>query len=288
MERVAIITDSCGDVTLESREEHDIFVFPLVVSGAGKEYKDGVTITAQKVYELQKTTVLKTASPAGEDVLEIFRQVKVKGYTHAVIVTLSSGLSGTYNAVRLMAEEQEELVIEVLDSRNGSIGYGAVVTILARLRDKGYSFEQLVESGKRLIENSFAYFSIDTLEHLERGGRIGKATAFVGTLLKIKPILSIEKEQGEIYVPAKVRGSKAVQGMLLQLIESQITKHPGQKFYIVIAQGGAPEAFEQLKEKLQRCYKTEALDILETHIGATLSTYLGSGMLGAGVIFDAE
>lgn len=160
-------------------------------------------------------------------------------------------------------------------------------TILARLRDEGYSFEQLVNKGKKLIENSFPYFSIDTLEHLERGGRIGKATAFIGTLLKIKPILSFEKEQGEIFVPAKVRGNKAVPGMLLQLVEQQIAEHPGQRFYIMVAHGGAPEAFVKLKNELQEHYP-QALDVLETQIGAALSTYLGSGLLGAGVVFDVE
>lgn len=287
MEKIAIITDSCGDVTLENKEKYDIFVMPMVVQNGEKEYKDGITISAKEVYELQKNTVLKTASPSGEDIVRTFRQVQEKGYTHAIIVTLASGLSGTYNAIRLLAEEQSELIIEVLDSKNGSIGYGAVVTVLARYRDKGLSFEQLINKGKQLIKNSFPYFSIDTLEHLERGGRIGKATAFVGTLLKIKPILSFEKEQGEIFVPAKVRGNKAVPGMLLQLVEEQIAKHVGEKYYIMVAHGGAPEEFVKLKNELLKRYP-QALDILETQIGAALSTYLGSGLLGAGVVFDVD
>ncbi len=287
MEKIAIITDSCGDVTPENREKHDIFVLPMVVQDGEKEYKDGITITAGEVYELQKTSVLKTASPMGEDVMETFRQVKEKGYTHAIVVTLASGLSGTFNAIRLLAQEQQELIVEVLDSKNGSIGYGAVATILARYRDAGQSFVQLVDKGKKLIENSFPFFSIDTLEHLERGGRIGKATAFVGTLLKIKPILSFEKEQGEIFVPAKVRGNKAVPGMLLQLVDRKLKEHPGEKYYIMVAHGGAPEEFGKLKKQLQEKYP-QARDLLEAQIGAALSTYLGSGLLGAGVVFAEE
>lgn len=287
MEKVAIITDSCGDVTVQDREKYDIFVVPMVVQDGEKEYKDGITISAQEVYELQKTKVLKTASPTGEDVLDTLEKVKEKGYTHAIIVTLASGLSGTYNSIRLLAQEQQELIVEVLDSKNGSIGYGVVASILARYRDAGQSFAQLVDKGKKLIENSFPFFSIDTLEHLERGGRIGKATAFVGTLLKIKPILSFEKEQGEIFVPAKVRGNKAVPEMLLQLVEGKLKEHPGEKYYIMVAHGGAPEAFEKLKKQLQEKY-TQAQGLLETQIGAALSTYLGSGLLGAGVVFVDE
>lgn len=285
MEKIAIITDSCADVTVEDRAKHDIFVLPMIVLNGEKEYKDGVTITAQDVYEQQKTAVLKTASPAGEDVLNTFRKVKEKGYTHAIIVALSSGLSGTFNSLRLLAMEEEGLQTEVLDSKSGSIGYGAVVTILARFRDAGLSFGDLLAKGKFLLENSFPFFSIDTLEHLERGGRIGKATAFVGGLLKIKPILAFDKEQGEIFVPAKVRGAKAVPGMLLQLVEKQLELHKRQKYYLICAHGGAPEEFEKLKEELVVRFP-DAVDCLDTTIGAALSTYLGKGLLGAGVIFD--
>lgn len=285
MEKIAIITDSCADVTQENREKYDIFVVPMVVINGDREYKDGITINAAEVYEQQKSEVLKTASPTGEDVLDTFSKIKEKGYTHAIFVTLASGLSGTFNSMRLLAMEEEELQVEVLDSKNGSIGYGSIVTVLAQYRDRGLSFAELLDKGRFLIENSFPFFSIDTLEHLERGGRIGKATAFVGGLLKIKPILSFDKEQGEIFVPAKVRGAKAVPGMLLQLVEAQLTKHPGQKYYLMVAHGGAPEEFVKLKAELLQRFP-DGIECLETTIGAALSTYLGKGLLGAGVIFD--
>lgn len=285
MEKIAIITDSCADVTAVDKEKYDIFVLPMVVQNGDKEYRDGITITAEEVYEQQKTAVLKTASPTGRDVQETFQKVKEKGYTHAIVILLASGLSGTYNSISLLAKDEENLTIEVMDSKNGSIGYGGVVTILARYRDQGMSFEALVNKARFLIENSFPYFSIDTLEHLEKGGRIGKATAFVGGLLKIKPILSFDKLQGEIFVPAKVRGAKGVPEMLLSLVKNQLDSHPGQKYYLVAAHGGAPEEFKKLKAELLKRYP-EALDCLETKIGAALSTYLGSGLLGAGVIFD--
>ncbi len=285
MEKIAIITDSCADVTPEAKEKHDIYVVPMVVQNGDAEYKDGITITAEDVYELQKNACLKTASPTGSDVLDTFARIKAAGYTHAIMITLASGLSGTFNAMRLLAMEEEDLQVEVLDSKSGSIGYGAVVTILARYRDRGLSFAELLDKGRFLIANSFPFFSIDTLEHLERGGRVGKATAFVGGLLKIKPILSFEKEQGEIFVPAKVRGAKAVPGMLLRLVEGELEKHPGQRFYLMVAHGGAPEEFVKLKaDVLERFPGAE--DCLETRIGAALSTYLGKGLLGAGVIFD--
>lgn len=103
-----------------------------------------------------------------------------------------------------------------------------------------------------IIQNTYVYFSIDTLEYLEKGGRIGKATAFVGSALKIKPILSFDKDNGTIYVPAKVRGNKKVKAQLIKLISKHIEENPERKFNIIVA---------------------------------ALSTYLGSGLLGAGIQF---
>ena len=284
MEKIAIITDSCSDVSKEYREKYDIYVLPMVVQHNEKEYKDGIDITAEDIYRLQENDILKTASPAGSDVLDTFEEIKKKGYTHAIVVSLASGLSGTFNSIRLMAMDEEDLTIEVYDTKSGSIGYGAIAVLLAKYRDEGLSFEELKQKALFLIENCFVYFSIDTLEHLQRGGRIGKATAFVGTLMKIKPILSFEKETGEIYVPAKVRGKKAVLPQLVSLVEKHITDHPDKKFFILTADGGSPKEREELETRLKEKFP-QMEGFLTGKIGAALSTYLGSGLLGAGVVF---
>lgn len=284
MEKIAIITDSCGDVLEEYQKELAIFVLPMVVQTSDGEYKDGVTITAKEVYEKQKTEVLKTASPTGADICDLFEKVKAEGYTHAIVVTLSAGLSGTYNQIKLIAEMEENLEIHVIDSKSGSIGYGAVAVLLAKYRDTGHSFEELVKIGEKLVQDSYVYFSIDTLEHLEKGGRIGKAAAFVGSLLKIKPILSFDKERGEIFVPAKVRGRKGLQPKLMELVESHITEQPERKYWIVVADGDLPEEHTELEKKLKEQYPN-CEGMIHAVIGGALSTYLGAGLLGAGVVF---
>lgn len=284
MEKVAIITDSCGDVSLEYQKDNAIFVLPMVVQTSDGEYKDGVTITAKKVYEKQQKEVLKTASPTGADICDIFEKVKEEGYTHAIVVTLSSGLSGTYNQIKLIAEMEEHLEIHVIDSKSGSVGYGAVAILLAKYRDAGVSYEELVNIGERLILDSYVYFSIDTLEHLEKGGRIGKAAALVGSLLNIKPILSFDKEQGEIFVPAKVRGRKGLQPKLMELVETHIEEQPERKYWIVVADGDLPEEHEELEGKLKDKYPN-CQGMIHSVIGGALSTYLGAGLLGAGVVF---
>lgn len=218
MEKIAIVTDSCGDVPQEYIDKYNIYVLPIVVQCYDGEFRDGIDICAEDVYEKQKTEVLKTASPTGKDILETFERIYQDGYTKAIVVLLSSGLSGTVNEVRLLAQAQENLEIEVVDSKSGSIGYGVTAITLAYYRNQGMFFESLKQKAQQLVLDTHVFFSIDTLEHLQKGGRIGKATAFVGSALKIKPILSFNREDGQIEVPAKVRGNKKVPSKLIELV----------------------------------------------------------------------
>lgn len=165
---------------------------------------------------------------------DTFAEIKRQGYTKAVAILLSGGLSGTVNHVRLEAEEQEGLEIAVYDSRQASIGIGVIALQAARYAETGMGFEELKEKIERLIANTKVFFSIDTLEYLQKGGRIGKAAALAGMLLDIKPILSFD-EEGEIYTAAKVRTRKQVEKRLLQLVEEQ--RKEGRPYNLVVADG---------------------------------------------------
>lgn len=284
MEKIAIITDSGEDLSVAYQKEYDIHVLPIIIQCNGKEYKDGVNINAEDVYKLQEKYVLKTASPAGGDVLDMFENLHKEGYTHAIVVMLSGGLSGTYNEVRLLAESQDDLKVAVYNSKTASIGCGAIALQLAKYRREGLSFEELQHKAEQLIKDTYVFFSIDSLEHLERGGRIGKATAFVGTALKIKPILSIDKETGEIDVASKVRGSKKVPQKLLDMIAQVVQNYPNRPFNLVVADGAMPSQRDNLELELKALYP-QYHDMIQARIGAGLSCYVGPGLLGAGIQF---
>lgn len=284
-EKIALFADSCADIPKDICEKYDIFIIPLLVINGTTEYKDGVTITAEDVYEMQKESVLHTASPKGEDVLKVLEDMKAKGYTHAIGFALSSALSSTFQSIRLTAMGDDELTAEVFDSKNGSIGYGGLLTILAKYRDEGMSYNDLLKKAEKLITDSHPFFSIDTLEYLEKGGRIGKVAAFAGNLLGIKPIISFDTSTGEFYVPAKARRAKAVPSTLLAQVEKVLNDNPGRAYYLITAHGGSPDEFVKLKAELIERFP-DAKGCIEATIGATLSAYIGKGMLGAGVIFD--
>lgn len=284
MEKIAILTDSCGDVPQEYKEKYDIYVLPIVIECNQKEYKDSIDISSEDVYQLQKEYVLKTASPSGKDIIDTLELIKSNGYTHVIGVMLSSGLSGTANNVRLLAQNVEHLIVEILDSKSGSIGYGSIAIALAKLRDKGHSFHQLIEDAQFLIQNTHVFFSIDTLEYLQKGGRIGKATAFVGSVMKIKPILSFDREDGQINVAAKVRGNKKVPTKLIDLVTQLYEQNPQRPFNLLVADGAMPQEREKLEEELKNLFP-QFQHCIPANIGAALSSYLGPGLLGAGIQF---
>lgn len=283
-ERIAVITDSCADVPEDLRKRYGIFVLPMIISCKDGEYKDGIDIQAEDVYEKLKTEIPKTSTPTGEDIENLLDELKRTGYDKAIAILLSGGLSGTVNHMRLAAEEAD-LEICVIDSLSASIGNGAIVLQTAIWQEKGMPYAELCEKVKELCNNTKVFFSIDTLEYLQKGGRIGKATALVGTALSIKPILSFDGE-GEIYTPAKVRGHKLVEKKLLSLVEecAKAPENAGRHYNIVVADGGAPEEGEELEHKMRELFP-DYQSLFRAKIGAALSTYLGDGLLGAGIQF---
>ena len=221
-----------------------------------------------------------SAGPAimPEPVLE---EIRDAGFDGVIAVMLSSGLSGTYNLVRLIAEESgDAFPIKVFDSVSGSLGQGLTVLQLAEDIRNGMDWETLVERrAPQLIANTYPFFSVDTLEYLMKGGRIGKVTATAGTLLQIKPIITFAPD-GQLQSVAKVRGRNQVIDKLVAMTADRCGSH--RKYNLAVANGGAPAEMELVRQKL-----TAALPdyghIWDGEIDGTLSVYIGDGVLGAAV-----
>ncbi len=294
-EKIAIVTDSCADVPRDLAEQYSIFVLPMVIMTTQGEFSDGVDITATEIYEIQKKELPKTGCPTGAAVMDTFEEIKRQGYTKVMVILLSGGLSGTVNNVRLLSQNVKELEVVVYDSRQASIGIGVIALQAAKYVQEGYGFEQLKEAVEKLIAGTKVFFSIDTLEFLQKGGRIGKVTAMAGTLLQIKPILSFDETDGEIYTAAKVRGKHLVESKLVQLVQESCaleqdgcghdsSRLEGCRYNLVIADGGAPEEREKLEQRMMEAFPNYE-EIYHANIGAALSVYLGKGLLGAGIQF---
>lgn len=280
--KIALLTDSCADLSRQLVEEHHIFVVPLRIRCRDGEYADGVDITPADVYDrLRAGELPKTSLPAGEDIEDILRRVVEEGYDGVIAIMLSSGLSGTYNLMRLAAEEvADRLAVRVFDSRSGSLGQGLTLLQLAEDLQAGMGWEELTQRRvPQLLENTFAFFSVDTLEYLAKGGRIGKVTAMAGTMLNIKPLITFAGD-GQLQSVAKVRGRRAVQDKLIELVGKALGEH--KRFNLAVANGGAAEEMAQLRARMETAFP--GFDhFWEGELDATLSVYIGSGVLGAGV-----
>ena len=281
-QKIALLTDSCADIAPELAEKYHIFVVPLRILCADGEYLDGVNIRGADIYQRLKAGELpQTSLPAAEEIAKLLTRIVEEGYDGVIAVMLSGGLSGTFNLLRLVAEEcRGKLEVRAFDSVSGSLGLGMTVLQLAEDIRNGMGWEELTERRvPQLIRGSFPFFSVDTLEYLQKGGRIGKVTATAGMLLQIKPILTFAPD-GQLTSVAKVRGRHQVIDKLVALTVQRCGEH--KRYNLAVANGGAPEEMAIVKEKL-----TAALPnydhIWEGEIDGTLSVYIGDGVLGAAV-----
>ena len=279
--KIALLTDSCADISKADIAENKIRVVPLRILCPDGEYSDGVDITSYDIYErLQRGELPKTSLPTAADITGIFDEIAAEGYDGVIAVMLSGGLSGTYNLLRFMGSERRDLNVCVFDSLNGSMGQGLILLQLAQDIRAGMSWEELTERRvPQLIKNTFAFFSVDTLEYLHKGGRIGYITSIAGTLLNIKPVITFA-EDGKLQTAAKVRGSNNLEAKFEELVTEKLG---GSKHYnLAIANGGNPDGAKSLRERI-----TSALNgysnVWEGEIGGTLSAHIGKGILGAAV-----
>lgn len=282
--KIAIITDTCCDLPQEYLKEYPIFCVPLVVTSGTQSYRDNIDITVEEVYARQKNEDFKTSLPRPQDIEDVYNAIARQGYTHVIVLMIAGCLSSANNLMRIAAEEHPELTVRIFDSKSASIGLGVLAVQVARYAVRGVMFEPLCDLTKRLIEDTTVYFSLDTLEYLQRGGRIGRATALAGGLLQIKPILTFDNKDGVIATAAKVRGRRGVQQKLIELALALAEKHPGEEYNLVVCDGNAPEEGAELEEALVRALPN-AHRVLHGKIDATLAVHLGPNLLGVGMQF---
>ena len=168
-QKIALLTDSCADLSPQMAEENQIYVVPLRILCADGEYRDSVDIHAADIYaRLRSGELPQTSLPAAQDITGAFDRIAADGYDAVIALMLSGGPSGPYNMVRLLAEERTDLTIRVYDSVSGSLGTGMMVLQLAEDIRLGMDWNTLTERRVPwLIRNTFPFFSVDTLEYLQ-------------------------------------------------------------------------------------------------------------------------
>lgn len=278
-QKIALLTDSCADIPAQLIKKHDIYVVPLKLIFSDGEYADGVTITPAEVYRRLPSEIPKTTLPDGATVEAAFARIRAAGYTKVLAINFSGGLSGTHNMVRLVGEQAVGLEVAAFDTRSGSLGTGQTVMQAARWIEQGRSFAELRRALPRLIEQTKVWFCVNTLEYLQKGGRIGKISAVAGTLLQIKPIISFTAD-GELVNVAKVRGRKLAMEKMVEMATASVPR--GVRFNLAIAHGDSPDELRELRTLAKKSLPDHE-SFMEGEIDCTLGAYVGPHLLGVGV-----
>lgn len=273
--KTRIIIDSTADLCPELKER--VGIVPLTVHFGDEEYIDGVTIDHKAFNEkLVESDKLPTTSQATPDsFLKEFERVKADGDS-AVVITISSKFSGTYQSAVIAAEDFDNIF--VVDSGSAAIGSGILAERALRLADEGIEAREIAKILNKEKEKIVIIALLDTLEYLKKGGRISKTVAFAGAVLNIKPVISVF--DGEISILGKARGSKMGNNLLVQEIE----KAGGVDFEKPVLLGftGLSDAL-LLKyiEDSKYIWEQGLSDIRYTAIGSVIGTHAGPGAIAA-------
>ncbi len=277
--KIALLVDSGTDVPQDIMERYQIYMIPLKIIYKNQTYTDKVDIFPEEVYARLPEEVPSTSLPDGAAIEKIFTQIKADGYEKLLIVTISSGLSGTYNILRLLGEQEKALDVYVLDTKSIGIGAGLQAIRAAELIANETPWEALIAQLKKEIVQNKVLFNVATLEYLQKGGRIGLVSSIVGTALKLNPTISCN-EDGIYYTVAKTRGRKKSIEKMVEVAAEFIGNH--QEFRIAVAQGDAIEEGKWLKEVVEKRFPN-AKEILFGTISPALVVHTGPGLLGLGI-----
>ena len=274
---IRILVDSSADFSAEEAKAHNMELVPINITFGDKNFRDGIDITKDEFYEMLTTSGIfpMTAQPSPQDFLDVFEDVKEKG-DQLVYISLSSGLSGTFQSATLAKNMVEYDDIYLVDSLSATRAIRLMAEYACKLREEGKDAAFIAEELEAFRSRVVIYAAVDTLEYLHKGGRLSKAAAAVGELANLKPIINVTKE-GTMAVPAKALGrNKALSTLVKMVTEKEIdTTFP---IYSVYAVG--EENTQKLEEKLGK----EGVRVTKRlQIGSTIGCHVGPGAFG--VIF---
>lgn len=278
MTKIRIVTDSTADIPQQEQEALGIEVVPLKVHFGTDTYVDGIDITASEFYEkLAAATELPTTSqPSPVDFMDVYKKWEDEPDTEIISIHISSAFSGTYqSAVLAKSLLEEQMKVHIVDSRSTCYGLGMLAVSAAKAAQEGKSAEAILAMLEKLRADTRIYFVVDTLEYLYKGGRIGKASAMFGSLLNIKPILTID-DSGEVAPVDKVRGAKKALHRMIELLKEEFGDRP---ICLCVGHSGAEskESAEELRDMVMSQVNVQSDSYIE--IGPVIGVHTGPGTL---------
>lgn len=271
---IRILIDSSADYSADEAKKHNLELVSINITMGGKNYLDGVDLTRDEFYDLlvSNEEFPMTAQPSPQEFLDIFEDAKEKG-DQLIYLSLSSGLSGTFQSATLAKSMAEYDDIYLVDTLSATRAIRLMAEYACKLREEGNDAATIVAKLEEFKSKVVILAAIDTLEYLQKGGRLSKAAAAVGELANVKPIITVTQE-GKIAVQAKALGrNKALSTLVKMIAEKDIdTTFPIYSLYAV-----GEENTEKLEQKLGK----EGVRVTKRlQVGATIGCHIGPGAYG--------
>jgi DegV family protein with EDD domain len=274
--KTAVVTDSTAYIPKELRDKWNIHMIPLSVIFNNETYREEIDISAEEFYEEVKNRDLPTTSqpPIGEFV-ELFEKLS-KDYDEVVSIHLSSGISGTYQGAITAGTMVEGIKVYAFDSEVSAMVQGFYALEAAEMANQGKSGEEIMTRLEEVKLSSTAYFMVDDLSHLQRGGRLSSAQAFIGSLLQVKPLLHFEDK---MIVPfEKVRTRKKALNRVVDLLAEDVAS--GEAYRAVVIHANREAEAIQWKNELDARFPN--VEFMISYFGPVIGTHLGEGSMGMG------
>jgi DegV family protein with EDD domain len=270
-----IFADSASDLPKSFFDKNDVALIPLHVLIDGNEYEDIVEIDSREVYKtIRNGGQPKTSQVSPEELLERWTELSKSG-EEGIYIAFSSELSGTYNTAVMMRdqvkEENKDLNLLIIDSKCASLGYGLLIKEAVRLRNAGETMEEIEEKIRFMAEHMEHLFTVEDLDYMARGGRVSKASAFIGGLLNIKPLLHVEG--GKLVPIEKHRGRKRVLRRIVELMEERGDNLSKQT--VAISHGDDEAIALELKALVEERFQPKNIEI--HMIGSVIGAHAGPG-----------
>jgi DegV family protein with EDD domain len=278
-QRIAILTDSGTNTPREFCAAHDIRIVPLTINYRDGSFQSEVNITTPEVIERFATEIPSTSLPSPKTIQEVFDQARASGYERAVFVSISSGLSATNHTVHMVANEQQDFPVTIIDTKSIGIAAGMVTMNAALMVEAGVPFEELEPRLTELSAHTGVYFAVEELSYLRKGGRISEATYRLGSALNIKPIFDTN-EQGVYRTVHKCRGWQKALKAEVDLVAKRARSEEQVIAAICCSEQDAP--FDQLEAELREKIPN-LVYVLRSGVSPDLIVHTGPTVVGLGV-----
>lgn len=274
---IRIVTDSTCDLTDKLASEYGVKIVPLTVHFGEESWKDHEELSSVEFYRYleEKEDHPKTSQPSPEAFRKVYQEILDSG-DDIVSLHISSHLSGTFQSASLASKDMDAGRVTVLDSQNVCISLALIVVECAKAAKEGKCLSEIVQLAEGMFHTTEIYFIVDTLEYLQKGGRIGKGAALIGSILNIKPILMLK--DGMVTPFEKARGTRKAYMRMMEVMDEYAARNTGKKIIYGITWGGNQAPLQEFMQNLPEGHPARTAMVIP--IGPVVGAHAGPGALG--------